>query len=99
MAESCEGIVISAEASYGNDPVPLYEAGSKNISCVIEIEQMATISVSRAVFSQRFYSDGDGSSVTYGNLTLQNPVVKYSLSAQSGNAYFMSSYSAVGKKA
>lgn len=94
---ACEGIIISANAEYGNDPVPLFEAGKGKISCVVELEAMATIQVSKATFEERLPTDNGAAS--FGGLTLKNTVYKYSISAQSGDAYFVSTMTAVGQKA
>lgn len=95
---ACEGIVISAQAEYGNDPVPLFEAGKGKISCVLELESMATIQVSKATFEDRI-PDEAGGCFSYFKLTLKNCAIKYSMSAQSGDAYFVSTLVATGQKA
>ena len=93
---SCEGIVISAQVEYGNDPVPLFEAGKGVISCVLELEAMATIQVSKATFENRLPEESG--CFSYFGLSLKNCAIKYSLSAQSGDAYFVSSLTAIGQK-
>jgi len=94
--KSCEGIVISAQVEYGNDPVPLFEAGKGKISCVLELEAMATIQVSKATFESRLPEESG--CFSYFGLTLKNCAIKYSMSAQSGDAYFVSTLVATGQK-
>lgn len=93
---ACEGIVISAQVEYGNDPVPLFEAGKGKISCVLELEAMATIQISKATFTERVPQSSG--CLTYGGVKLKNCAIKYSLTAQSGEAYFVASMTAVGQK-
>ena len=98
MATKCNAIVISAQAEYGNEPVPLFSAGTGKLECVLEVEALATIQLSKAVFSERIL-ENQTPDVSYGGLTIKDAVVKYSLTAQSGDAYFVSSATAVGRKA
>jgi hypothetical protein len=95
--KSCEGIVISANAEYGNDPVPLFEAGKGKITCVLELEAMATIQLSKATFESRIPDGGEGC-FSYFGLTLKNCAIKHSITAQSGDAYFVSTLVATGQK-
>jgi hypothetical protein len=93
---ACEGIVISAQAEYGNDPVPLFEAGKGKISCVLELEAMATIQLSKATFESRLPEETG--CFSYFGLTLKNCAIKHSISAQSGDAYYVSTLVATGQK-
>jgi len=94
MAASCSGIVISGSASYGNDPVPLYEAGQSKISCVIELEALGQIQVSRASFNGSIGSSG---TATFGGVTIADGIKKYNITAQSGQAYFVDTLIVIGK--
>jgi len=90
-----KGIIISGSASFGNDPVPLWEAGQSDISCVVEQEALGQISVQRASFSGGIItSPGEAS---FGGVTIDNPIIKRDVSAQSGTAYFVSGATFVGK--
>lgn len=91
----CTGVTINGSASYGNDPVPLFEAGKSNISCVLEIEALGQIQVSQAVMDGTI---NEGMSATFGGVTLESPILKYQISASSGQAYFVSTLTAVGRK-
>lgn len=92
---SCHGVLISGSASYGNDPVPLYEAGTKDIKCVIPLEALGQIQVSRAVTSGVITSGGGDSS--FGGVTLSPSVKKFSITAQSGQAYFVDTLTIIGQ--
>lgn len=96
MASTCQGIVINGSASYGNDPVPLYEAGHSKISCVIELEALGQIQVSRATFDNTISTTGD---TTFGGVTINDGVKKYSITASSGQAYFVDTLICIGKVA
>jgi hypothetical protein len=90
----CKGVVISGSASYGNDPVPLYEAGKSKIACVLEIEALGQIQVSNVV------TDGliqEGNTTSFGGVTLTNTVNKYSITAQSGQAYYVNTVIVTGQ--
>lgn len=92
---ACQGVTISGNASYGNDPVPLYEAGKKNIACVIELEALGQIQVSRATFDNNVgTATGD---CTFGGVTITNGIKKYNITAQSGQAYFVDTLICVGR--
>ena len=92
---SCQGVVISGSASYGNDPVPLYSAGESKISCVIELEALGQIQVSKATFSNQI--GGGAGSANFGGMTLTDAINKYSLTAQSGQAYYVDTLTSIGK--
>lgn len=95
MAEGCTGITISAQASYGNQGTPLYEAGEKNISCVVEMEQLGQIQISKAVFST---SPGEQTKqCSYRGVNLSDCIYGYQVSASSGQAYFVETMTAQGK--
>ena len=91
--EKCKAVTISGSASAGKDPTPLYEAGKDNISCVIGIEALAQIQISKAVFEQKVLKDTDAS---FGGIKIEKPIYKYSITAQSGQAYYVSTMSAFG---
>ncbi len=91
---ACQGVVISGSASYGNDPVPLYSAGESKIACVIELEALGQIQVSKATFSNQISSGGTAS---FGGLSLTDAINKYSLTAQSGQAYYVDTLTSIGK--
>ena len=97
MSKCKNAIVISAQVSYGNDPVPLFHAGTGKLACVREVDALATIQISKAVFTEKILESG--TNVSYGGTTINDAVVKYSLTAQSGDAYFVSSATAVGVRA
>jgi len=94
MARCNKAVLISGSATYGNDPIPLYQAGEKTIACVIELEALAQIQVSSAVFTNRIGSSGQ--SASFGGVTIADPVLKYSLTAQSGTAYYVDTLTAIG---
>ena len=93
--KKCDAIVLNAEATYGNDPVPLYNAGEGKIGCVLELEALAQIQLSRAVFEARI--PADAATCSYFGLQLTNCAFKYTMSAQSGDAYYVSTMIAVGQ--
>ena len=90
----CQGVTINGSASYGNDPVPLFEAGKSTIACVLEIEALGQIQVSKAVLTGAI---DEGASASFGGVTLDSPIMKYSITASSGQAYFVSTLTAIGK--
>lgn len=92
---ACQGVVISGSASYGNDPVPLYSAGESKIACVIELEALGQIQVSKATFSNQIGSGGGQAS--FGGLSLQDTINKYSITAQSGQAYYVDTLTSIGR--
>ena len=97
----CDAVIISYNVSYGNDPQPLYEAGTSSISCVVEMEAMAQVAIQKAIFSDAQAGE-DLSNVELARvpaLTLDSAVVKYNFSASSGQAYVVESLTVVGKKA
>lgn len=94
MSTACSGVVISGSASYGNDPVPLYEAGQSKISCVIELEALGQIQVSRASFTGNIGATGD---CAFGGVSISDGVKKYNITAQSGQAYFVDTLICIGK--
>ena len=93
--KKCDVIVLNAEASYGNDPVPLYNAGEGSIGCVLELEALAQIQLSKAVFENRM--PADSGQCSYFGLQLINCAYKYTMSAQSGDAYYVSTMIAIGQ--
>lgn len=95
MASECTGITISAQASYGNQGTPLYEAGEKTIRCVVEMEQLGQIQISKAVFSSTV-----GEKLTecsYRGVNLIDCIFGYQVSASSGQAYFVETMTAQGR--
>ena len=92
---ACQGVVISGSASYGNDPVPLYSAGESRIACVIELEALGQIQVSKATFSNQI--GGGGGQANFGGLSLQDTINKYSITAQSGQAYYVDTLTSIGR--
>ena len=97
---ACNSVIISYNVSYGNDPQPIYEAGQANISCVVEIEAMAQVSIQKALFKDG-QAVSDISAVKLAkvpNITLNSAVVKYGYSASSGQAYVVEDITIVGKK-
>jgi hypothetical protein len=92
---ACQGVVISGSASYGNDPVPLYSAGESKIACVVELEALGQIQVSKATFSNQI--GGGGGQAVFGGLTLTDVINKYQLQAQSGQAYYVDTLISTGR--
>jgi hypothetical protein len=92
---TCSGVVISGSATVGNDPVPLFEAGASTMACVLQIEALGQIQVSKAIMDNRIEKTGDA---TFGGLTLKDAVTKYTLQAQSGQAYYVSTLVTMGRK-
>ncbi len=93
--EACKGITISGSASYGYDPVPLYEAGKKKMACVLKLEALGQIQVSRVSFTSTV--GGGGGATSFGGFTLSEAVNKYSITAQSGQAYFVDTLTSIGR--
>ena len=91
---ACAGVVISGSATRGNDPVPLYEAGKSEIACVIELEALGQIQVSKASLTGVI---GSGGLSTYGGVTIVDGVTKFNITAQSGQAYFVDTLTVIGK--
>jgi len=99
-SKACNSVIISYNVSYGNDPQPIYEAGQANISCVVEIESMAQVSIQKAIFKDG-QAASDISSIKLAkvpNITLDSAVIKYGYSASSGQAYIVEDMTIVGKK-
>ena len=93
--EACAGVMINGSASYGNDPQPLFEAGKKNMACVIEIEALAQLQLSHTVIDQKF----DNKEIaTWGGLTIKDAIYKYNVTASSGQAYYVETMIAMGRK-
>jgi len=92
--QACNGVTISGSATHGDDPSPLYEAGSADISCVIRIEALAQIQVSKTVLNGQ---SGGWKDATFGGVTISDPIFKYTITAQSGQAYYVDTISAFGK--
>ena len=92
---ACTSVAISIDASAGDDPVPLFRAGEKEMACVIAIEALGQINVSNAVFS----STGGGAPTlaSYGGISIIDPVVKKSFSGQSGTPYYVSGRTFMGR--
>ncbi len=83
-------VVISANGQCGKDAVPLYEAGSPDIACVIELEALGQLTVAK--------SSGDcGGSGSYGCVTINGGVVKKGVQAQSGQAYIVGQATHIGQ--
>lgn len=98
----CENaVIIGYNISFGNDPQPLYKAGSSTIECVVEMESLATAAISRAIFKDSQFTQESGSGTFHLNapsLTLKNAVVKYNYSASSGQAYVVEQLQITGKR-
>jgi len=97
---SCNAVIVGFNISYGNDAQPIYEAGQKNISCVVEIEAMAQVSIQKALFKEGQYTT-EVSAINLAkvpSLTLQDAVVKYGYSASSGQAYVVEDLTIIGRK-
>jgi hypothetical protein len=92
---ACAGIMINGNASYGNDPQPLFEAGQKNMACVIEIEALAQLQLSHTVIDQHFENK---KVATWGGLTIKDPIYKYNVTASSGQAYYVETMIAMGRR-
>lgn len=90
-----KAVLISGSVTYGDDPIPLYEAGQKDIACVIPLEALAQIQVSSAVFQNQIKSSGQAAS--FGGVTIADPIYKYSFTAQSGTAYYVDTLTAIGQ--
>lgn len=91
MGSSCAAVVISANGQCGEDAVPLYEAGSPEIACVIALEALGQLTVSK--------SSGDcgGSGGSYGCVSIGEGATKVGVQAQSGQAYIVGQSIHVGK--
>ena len=93
--ECAEVITINGSASYGDDPVPLFEAGEARMACVLQIEALGQIMVSSALTkSKEVYTGGDA---TFGGVKLMKAIIKYQISASSGQAYYVSTMTAIGR--
>lgn len=92
---SINAITISARASHGDSPTTLYTAGSQSIACVIPLEQLGNIELQYAIFSAKIPEKE--TQMSYGELSLIDPIVTRSISAQSGQAYFVAGLSAQGR--
>jgi len=95
------GIIINYSLTYGEDPQPLYEAGSSEIHAVLRMESMLQLQVSKAMFN-----NGDAIQSVNGiqligapSKTIQNPAIKYTYSASSGQVYVVENFMAIGKEA
>lgn len=93
---ACTSVAISIDASAGDDPVPLFQAGEKEMKCVIAIEALGQINVSNAVFSKSD-AGADTADITYGGISIANPIIKKSFSGQSGTPYFVSGRTYMGR--
>ena len=93
-------VIIGYNISYGNDPQPLYAAGSSKIECVVEMEALAQASIQKAIFKEDQFDESQNGaiSVTAPSLTLTNAVTKFNYSASSGQAYVVEQMEIVGKK-
>jgi len=89
-----QAVTINGTASYGNDPVPLFEAGDKEMACVLEIEALGQIQVSKAVVDGKIDTTAKA---TFGGVTLTDPIYKYAITASSGTAYYVSTITALGR--
>ena len=88
-AAACS-VIIGVNGQCGDDPTPLYEAGSKNIACVIAMEALGQLNISR--------SSGDcRAEGTFGCITIKDGVVKRGIQAQSGQAYIVSQITHIGR--
>lgn len=96
MAGNCSGVVIGANGQCGKDAVPLYQAGSPTITCIIQMEALGQLTVSRASTS----GGGDGDCTgggSYGCVTIGEGVVKKGVQAQSGQAYIVGQAIHIGR--
>ena len=97
---SDKAVLIGFNVSYGNDPQPLYEAGKKDIACVIELEALAQVSVQRALFKDDQVASSKGSETLaiVPSFHLDYAILKYNYSASSGQAYVVENLTIIGKK-
>lgn len=98
--KTCNSVIIGFNVMHGNDPQPIYQAGEANISCVVEIEALAQVSIQKALFEEGQYTS-DASSFALAKvpaLTIDSAVVKYGYQASSGQAYVVEDLTIVGKK-
>lgn len=92
---ACSGVVVGANGQCGPDAVPLYEAGSPDISCIISMEALGQLTVSRA--SVGGGGGGCGGGGSYGCVTIGEGVVKKGVQAQSGQAYIVGQAIHIGR--
>ena len=83
-------VVISANGQCGEDAVPLYEAGSPKIECIIKMEALGQLTVSKSSGQ----CNGGGS---YGCVTITDAAIKKGVQAQSGQAYIVGQSTHVGR--
>jgi len=83
-------VVVGANGQCGPDAVPLYEAGSPDIACIIQMEALGQLTVSR--------SSGEcGGGGSYGCVSIGEGVVKKGVQAQSGQAYIVGQAIHIGR--
>jgi hypothetical protein len=92
MADAACNVVVSANGNCGPDAVPLYQAGETEIACIIEMEALGQLSVSRSSGD----SCGEGAA-SYGCVTITGGVVKKGVQAQSGQAYIVGQTIHIGR--
>ncbi len=84
------GVIVGANGQCGPDAVPLYQAGEPTIACIIEMEALGQLTISK--------SSGDcGGGVSYGCVTIGDAVIKKGVQAQSGQAYVVGQSIAIGR--
>jgi hypothetical protein len=88
-------VIVGANGQCGPDAVPLYEAGVPKISCVIEMEALGQLTVSRASTGGGANCGGGGAG--YKCLNLYGGVVKKGIQAQSGQAYIVGQSIHIGR--
>jgi hypothetical protein len=98
--KACNSVIIGYNVSYGNDPQPLYEAGQAHISCVVELEAMAQISIQKAIFKDEQVTENLSvvNLAKVPSMTIDNAIIKYSYSASSGQAYVVENLTILGRK-
>jgi len=87
-------VVLSASGQCGPDAVPLYEAGENKIKCVIAMEAMGQLSISKA---SKVPGESAPTTASYGAVTMLDYVIKKGVQAQSGQAYIVDSYTLLGR--
>ena len=92
---ACTAVAISISASAGDDPVPLFEAGSNKMHCVIGLQALGQIDIQHAVFTTT--ATGPSTAASYGQITINDPITKNTFSGQSGTPYYIAGTTFVGK--
>ena len=89
-------VILSANGQCGPDAVPLYEAGKNSIECVIAMEAMGQLTISKAAQHPGGAHCG-AAKASYGCVTMTNYVVKKGVQAQSGQAYVVDQVTLIGQ--